>query len=178
MARSLPRGRGRVVRRGGPRRKVELARSSQGQSGLGVSPLLSDLLADWLADAGLLRIPPGVTIGGMKYRLTVGGATAAITTPLTVTWGIGVFPDTIDDVDLDPNTSRHIDWLEWGSFSSTFLAAESKQLNGNGDDGFRTVRSKRRVDGIEQQLLLSIKASSAPAGLSFNVMSSTALLLP
>ena len=176
MVTRYPARRRRLVR-SSPRRQVEIARLSFGNTALGVSTLTQNLLGDWSSDAGLVNNPAGITVAGIKYRLFLGGATVAVTS-IRVTWGIQVNSVDIEGDDINPDTRQHLDWMEWGVFQGGFAANEWKAVHGNGDEGFRSVRSKRKVNGLEQNLLLCINASSSPTNFGFHIAASTALLMP
>jgi hypothetical protein len=175
MPRTVVRRSRAPLRRGSPR-QVEIARAGVG-SGFGVATSEAELLTSWIADAGLLTVPAGITIVGIKYRLAVGNVTTAANN-VSIVWGIQVVGTDTDPDDLNPRIEEHQNWMEWGRFIGDFPVGVWRYPNGNGDDGFRTVRSMRKISGIEQKLVFVINASSAVAGLSFDVGASIAMKLP
>jgi hypothetical protein len=114
---------------------------------------------------------------GWRYRLFIGGATAAATS-FRVTWGAQLVSDDTDDADMDPAVSMHQNWYEWGHFIHTYAINEWRTVNGNGDDGFRTVRAMRKLSGVDQSLRFVIVASANVAGMGFSLESSVAVKLP
>jgi hypothetical protein len=149
-----------------------------GASNLGVGPLISLPLASWTTDAGLLHHPAGCTVVGIRYRLAVCNPAAPAVPFADFAWGFLVGDNPTTAADLDPSSHEHLDWLEWGR-AVVSLPANSVfvDLVGKGDDGFRTVRSKRKMEEIEDDLMFVIKASTA-GPFQFTMVSSVALMLP
>jgi len=120
----------------------------------------------------------GSTVVGIRYRLQVGESSAAITNT-DVTWGFIVAGRLVDPDDLDPQTSEHLDWMEWGTASTGPLGVGGViALNGFGDDGFRTVRSMRKIAAVEENLRFVIVASTSPAAMLYRLGCSVVLKLP
>jgi hypothetical protein len=129
-----------------------------------------------MSEAGILEVPPGVTVAGCRYRLALGGATTA--GQLKVTYGILVAPGNLPSTNQNPETQKHLDWMEWGTYQANYAVGEWKQVNGNGDDGFRTVRSKRKFDGLNTQMSFCLIADVNLAGFSYHLGASVPFLLP
>jgi hypothetical protein len=167
-------------RPGAPRRqlrRVEIARSLRGNSALGIGVLTDDLFVDWRADTGTLNAPPGITVVGIRYRLAVGGATGAANSQ-RITYGFQVGSTELDAADMSPNDDLHQDWMEWGSFNSSYAANEWKQVVGAGDEGFRHVKSMRKLNAIQETLWFGIVASAAPANFGYTLAASVVFKLP
>jgi hypothetical protein len=126
---------------------------------------------------GLLNHPPGITIMGIRYTLEVGSG-VAIT--LGYTWGILVTDSGVASSVINPSSKEHLDFMEWGQKTVGLSAATPgsvAQLVGNGDDGFRTVRSRRRLNEMFDNLAFVIVSDSATAT-SYNVGISVHFALP
>jgi len=173
MPTRYPRRRTAVVRR---RRRIDIARGFSGQSGLGTTVIRVDLLADYKAVAGLLSPPPGATVMGIKYSLQLCGATAA-STANNVAWGIQIVSDEVDADDMNPGLNYQQDWLEWGAKMADYPVGVWKGANGNGDNGFRDARGRRKFNDVGEELQFAIVSSVSQTGFSFQLASSVVLAL-
>jgi hypothetical protein len=171
------------VRSGGARqrRRVELARSSFNASGLAAgNAQIREVLAPWNTDLGLVGNLPGMTVMGIRYRFSVSYSAAQAAPGAIVTWGFQVTDQSVDNVDIDPSIFLHQDWMEWGNDAGLIVPAGARTvLLGNGDDGFRTVRSRRKLGQIQETLFFAVN-STVPSGgtWGFAMTSSVALALP
>lgn len=148
-------------RRGSLRRKVETARASIQIINTGGSVNVARVLDTWFQDMGLSAAGglPGLTVGGLRYRLTLFNASAINT--LGLTWGFIVVPEMITSAaDFSPAAKQHLDWMEYGRGSFTVPANTQTPVVGNGDEGFRTTRSKRVVREIEDALFFVVESTS------------------
>ena len=152
MVRTVTRRGGRIPPRTAPRRVVDVARGFVGSSTLGTTPLVSDVFSAYDTDAGILNHPAGITIVGIRYTLAVG--LAALNSRLQ--WGFIVVPAGIAASVIHPGTNQHADFMEWGSKAVTTTATAWENLVGNGDEGFRTVRSMRKLKEMQSNLAFVI----------------------
>src|SRR6266545_2063095 len=170
------RGRSRAPIRRAPRRVVDVARFDFAASTLVNATQSSDVFSDYNASMGILVHPPGITIVGIRYSLTVFSATAIF---VGYTWGFIVTDQGIAAAQLDPDTNRHLDFMEWG-FKTVLVGPSplpTPVLVGNGDDGFRTVRSMRKLHEQRNNLAFMIRSDSATAT-TFAVSGSVHFKLP
>jgi len=117
---------------------------------------------------------------GIRYRLEVFYSTAQAAPGAIFTWGFQVAAQDVEAVDIDPSVTLHQDWMEWGSDAGLVVPAGSRVvLVGGGDDGFRTVRSRRKIGQIQETLFFSCN-STVPSGgtWGFAMVASVALALP
>jgi hypothetical protein len=116
---------------------------------------------------------PGLTVGGIRYRLSISTASAQTT---TLTWGWLVGNEMITTAqDFSPVTQQHMDWMEYGRGVFTTVPTTELQIVGGGDDGFRTTRSRRLIKEIEDKLIFAAEASQA---CTLNMNCSVAVALP
>ena len=166
---------GRIGQR--PRRRVDTARFNTRVTLVANTPNITRPLSQWIADIGLAAGGqfPGMTIAGIRYRLSANAGATAITTA-EVCWGFGVFNEmTTTAADFSPVSKQHLDWMEYGRGDFTLPVNTNVQLLGNGDEGFRTVRSKRKILEVEDDLQFVIQSDAAP---SFTLSASVAVMLP
>ena len=87
---------------------------------------LEDLLSDYRAEAGLVRNPPGMTVGGVRFSL-YWEPSALPAAGSQDEWSVGIIvaPDTLEAVDMDPGATSmgHLDWMyirrfAWGNVSA------------------------------------------------------------
>jgi len=167
----------RSFRRTPQRRRVDIARIFNTFTlAAGVAQNV-DLLSVWTADIGLTagnRLP-GLTVGPLMYRMDAQAGSAVGT---RISWGIGVFNDMITTAgDFSPQAREHLDWMEWGSgfFAVPAAPAGALQIVGNGDDGFRRTRTKRKIKEVEDSLVLSVISVNS---ITLDVCVSTVVTLP
>jgi len=162
------------------RRRVELARSAFNSTGnVAGAVTFREPLAPWNTDIGLVGNLPGMTIMGIRYRLEVFYSIAQ-TSPAIFTWGFQVTDQDVEAIDIDPSVTLHQDWMEWGSDAGLIVPANTRTvLVGGGNDGFRTVRSRRKIGQI-QNTLFFVCNSTVPSGgtWGFGMVASVALALP
>ena len=168
----------RVARPG--RRRVEIARRNVSALGL-TSGLqgVADLLADWQTDLGMLANLLGMTVLGIRYRLDVRAVTAAATS-VAINWGFQVGDQTLDAIDVDPNVYLHQDWMLLMQTRVPNIAlGDTQTLVGNGDQGYAVVKSKRKLQEIQDTLLFPYQVGFAGGGsLSLLGYFAIALALP
>jgi len=115
---------------------------------------------------------------GIRYDLQVANVAVGAVAFAEFVWGfiVGFNPTTPGDV--DPLLLQHRSWMEWGR-KTVSLGANNvfTPLVGGGDEGFRTVRSKRRMNEVEDDLLFVIKATTA-GPFQYTMISTVALMLP
>jgi hypothetical protein len=121
-------------------------------------------------------VPPGVTVGGIRYRLAVEFASAP-PAGVRVSWGFIVSPEMVTTAaDFSPGVHQHLDWMEYGTAVVRPAANVITPLVGyNGDDGFRTTRSRRLLREIEDELTFAIVS---PNAVTYHLDSSIAVMLP
>ena len=138
-------------------------------------------LQDWVADVGLATggHVPGITVGGIRYRLSVDNTLGTGGNQFFVFWGFIVTNEMITTAaDFSPSAKQHLDWMEWGAGSVGAALAAAQPLAGGpggGDDGFRTTRARRRVKEVEDDLVFAIVAST---GITYRLVTSVAVMLP
>ena len=123
-------------------------------------PQNTDMFGNYNSELGILKHPPGITIVSIRYRLDVFAAAALF---VGYTWGFIVADDDLPATGMDPLTDRHLDWMEWGAASVLVGPSPlpSSSLVGGGDDGFRTVRSQRKMKEMRDALFFVIRSDSA-----------------
>ncbi len=138
------------------------------------TPAFTSLTADYRTDRGIAKLDPGTTLGGIRGSFTVGPATTPAAGTLdSLLVAIGVFPDTVDNVDIDP-ALLHLDWLyynriAWGPFGNGALSFPMRfELE---------VRAMRKLDEIGNDIFMSAAASAAGT-VDIVVQTSSLLLLP
>ena len=155
-------------------RRVDTARLGISQTpGAGVV-FIAFPLNPWELDVGLAAGGhlPGLTVGGIRYRLNWDNPGAAA---VTVTWGFIVTNEMITTAaDFSPATKEHLDWMEWGQDTVPAGAVVYRTV-GMGDDGFRTTRSRRKIKEVEDTLVFAAVCATA---YSVRLFSSTAVMLP
>jgi hypothetical protein len=183
MARAVQRRRPANVGRR-PRRRVEFARRRIDSLGVtSGTAQLYDLLATFQTELGITSMLPGTTIMGIRYQIWVSAETAA-KAGVNLTWGFITGPDTLDlaDVVPDVDASLHLDWMQlmYRSVEGGLSAvSEGKNLVGNGDEGYATVRSRRKLEGLNDTLWLSLVPVFSGSGtLAIHVYTAVALALP
>jgi hypothetical protein len=179
--RSRGRGIQRAQRTRGPRRVVDVARVRSTVVGAsGGTALILDTFATYKTKAGILTIPPGITIVGIRYSLNISFTAVQLNGGAGVDWGFIVAPDTSDADDLDPSLNTHLDWMEWGSSRhlSVVTAGGGFSMVGNGDDGFRTVRSMRKISEIGLQLFFMITPTAVSGTFGYGLAASIHFKLP
>ena len=78
--------------------------------------------------------------------------------------------------DFDPKIRQHLSWMEYGRGIFNLIGVGAPvQLLGNGDDGFRTTRARRKIPEIEDDLMFVVSSDIA---VSLIVDTSTTVLLP
>jgi len=157
------------------RRRVDTARAGFTQV-LAAGTTIFRPLDAWSLDIGLaagMRLP-GLTVGGLRYRMTFENSGAAV---VTVVWGFGVFDKQITTpADFDPSVRQHLDWMEWGeAFIPITGVNQLFELGGGGDDGFRTTRTMRKLKEVEDDLILAVET---PAAVTLRCSISTTVRLP
>jgi len=118
---------------------------------------------------------PGLTVGPLKYSLSIDAAAAA---RVTVSWGFGVFNEMITTAaDFDPGAREHLDWMEWGSRAQVAPAAPAVSFlaGGLGDDGVRQTRTKRVIKEVEDTFVFAITSSGA---INYRLFLSAVVMLP
>jgi hypothetical protein len=171
----------RAVRPRGPRRVVDVARVRSTVVGAsGGTPLILDCFATYKTKAGILTIPPGITIIGIRYSLNLSFSAVNLNGAAGVDWGFIVAPDTSDSDDLDPSLNTHLDWMEWGSSRhlSVVTAGGGFSMVGNGDEGFRRVRSMRKIQEIGNQLFFMLTPTAAAGTVGYGLAASIHFKLP
>jgi len=162
------------------RRRVEIARRRISALGLssGIQGV-ADLMADWQTDLGMLANLPGMTVLGVRYMLSIRAVTAAATS-ISVNWGLQVGDATLDAIDVDPNVYLHQDWMLLMQTQQPNLAlGDTLNLVGNGDQGYAVVKSKRKLQEIQDTLLFPYQVGFAGGGtLSLLGYFAIALALP
>ena len=138
----------------------------------------ADLLTSYKAKVGLLSPPPGITVVAIRYRLSITAGAAVTGQGLSVTWGFIVAPDTSDSDDINPAADPHLDWMEYGRIETALPAGQAFYPVGLGDDGFRTVRSMRKMDEPGSQLWSVVVASAAATTWGYHLTASTVFKLP
>ena len=169
----------RVVPTPRPRRRVDIARASASASGLANGAVqLVDVLATYDADLGVVEFPPGATCVGLKYSLRVASASLATNLATRFFWGFLVGPRTLDAADLDPSLNPHLNWMEWGARYIGFSTAGADvPLVGAGDDGFRTVRSMRKLQELQETVWFAIVSNGNATTWAYGLVSSAAMKL-
>ena len=113
---------------------------------------------------------------GIKYRLWITNDAAPLNGE--VGWGFIVARNPTTTSDLDPIVHEHLSWMEWSRTPFVAPAANTfVPLVGGGDDGFRTVRSRRKLNEIEDDLLFCIVATTASTFI-YEMISTVAIMLP
>jgi hypothetical protein len=136
-----------------------------------------DVLSDWEGDAGLLSgAPAGSTIMGLRYHLSCAHTTTA--NSVVVHWGAIVVPEATGAAQVDPVVYRHLDWMDFGIQARSFPANTMQELVGRGDMGFRTVRSRRRLQNVEDRLYFVLKFGSGWTSGEYNLGISVPIALP
>ena len=162
------------------RRRVEIARRSLSAIGLasGVQGT-ADLLADWQTDLGMLSNLPGMTVMSVRYMLSIRAVTAAATS-VAVNFGLQVGPASLDAIDVDPNVFLHQDWMLLMQMDVPDVAlGNTQRLVGLGDQGYAVVKSRRKLQEIQDTLLLAYQVGFAGGGtLSLLGYFAVALALP
>ena len=157
------------------RRRVDTARFHNALAAGAASVNSVRLLSIWTGDVGLAaggRLP-GLTCGPVKYRLSVQAAAAIVG---DFCWGIIVENELVTtSTDFDPKVKEHLSWMEYGRMTAQLPANVPVQLVGGGDDGFRTVRARRRIPEVEHDLFLVL---STDVAVTWNVDTSTTVMLP
>lgn len=128
---------------------------------------LTDLLAQF--ETAYDADPIGVTIARIRGELTVEPVS---TTATHVTMGILVGPDTLDNVDVDPFTTSHLDFMWYDAFRMNVKTA------GAVDDTRRLidVKAMRKLDELNMTLWMALLAQGQNTNVSINL--SSLLLLP
>ena len=139
------------------------------------APLILRPLSTWESDLGLVAGGklPGLTVGPLRYRLAASAAAAAA----DICWGFIVENEMVTTVaDFDPKIRQHLSWMEYGRGVFNLIGVGAPvQLLGNGDDGFRTTRARRKIPEIEDDLMFVVSSDIA---VSLIVDTSTTVLLP
>ena len=179
MARTNVRRRSVGFARRGGRRKADVARRTFQTSTLGLTAQSDNVLGQYQTDAGLLAHPPGITIVGIRYTLSFFLSTPAAIAPNTFYWGFIVTDGGTPASVIDPAANEHLDWMEYGN--KTLASGQGAQsilsMVGNGDDGFRTVRSRRRLNELSDILAFAVVAGSS-GPFTCNMQCSVHFLLP
>ena len=138
---------------------------------------LESLLGDYRAEAGLLKNPPGMTVGGIRgsYYWEPDALPAAGSQD-EFSVGILVAPDTVEAVDIDPSgaSMQHLDWLwldrrAWGNLSAAGTPF-SHQV---------TVRAQRKMEELNEDLFLAFAPGmGTPRTLDITFQFSVLLILP
>ena len=161
------------VRIGTARRRVDTARMFNSAALIAATPATFKPMGAWQADLGMAGNLPGLTIAGIRYRLSIASTVAQTN---NVAWGFIVAERMITTAaDFGPKAHEHLDWMEYGRGVFSTPALTDVQLLGGGDDGFRTVRSKRKLREIEDELVFVIESAQA---ITFNLSTSVAVMLP
>ena len=135
--------------------------------------------SEYETDAGIVQMIPGITIVGIKYKLVFMNTLAQAVPGATFAWGFLVGPNTLDAADLDPNVNKHLDWMEWGMLQVQRGAGDVLIPLGNADDGFRSVRSMRKMGELDTALFSAVSAQLPGGGTwSYSMISSVAFKLP
>jgi len=159
------------------RRKRDWARRRHSGNVGTAAPVLFDLLEDYKTVAGISQGPP-CTIGGIVWSLSGRhSVTSASTVVLdqVLTWGIGVFPNTIDAADLDVTlvNEAHFDWMDFGRVA--WNSNESAKIAPLFFD--RKVRSQRKMEPIGEKLLLVLTGIGSAGAINVDFQVSTLLIL-
>ena len=161
-----------------PRRRVDVARFSRSATvAVGVVDIAFPL-TNWESDVGLAAGGhlPGITVGGVRYRLSVDNTGGTAGNVFQVAWGFIVANEMITTAaDFSPLLKEHMDWMEWGLGWVTAATVGSQFLVGQGDDSFRTTRTRRLRREVEDDLVFAIAGSSP---FTYRLVSSTAVMLP
>ena len=179
MPRAIVRRRGGVIRARGGRRKADVARRTFQTSTLGLTAQSDNVFSQYQTDAGLLAHPPGITVVGIRYTLSFFLTTPAAISPNTFYWGFIVTDGGTPASVIDPAANEHLDWMEYGN--KTMASGQGAQSLlvplGQGDDGFRTVRSRRRLNELSDILAFAVVAGSS-GPFTVNMQCSVHFLLP
>ena len=161
-----------------PRRRVDVARFSRSATvAVGVVDLAFPLV-NWEGDIGLAAGGhlPGVTVGGIRYRLSVDNTGGTAGNVFQVAWGFIVANEMITTAaDFSPLLKEHMDWMEWGLGWVAVATVAPQHLVGQGDDSFRMTRTRRLRREVEDDLVFAIAGSSP---FTYRLVSSTAVMLP
>jgi len=112
---------------------------------------------------------------GIRYTLACNNTVQVAEQGLT--WGIIVVPTGIGAANVNPNTQQHLDWMEWGKRKFTQPAASVVNVVGLGDDGFRTVRSRRKLAALEEDLLFVLLFDAGASTNSYFIQASVVLAM-
>ena len=161
------------------RRKRVWARRQGLVAGIGATGTVVNLGEDFSADMGTTHLPPGVTVGGVLLDLACARATAA-TDSASSQLQLGILVDsaaTPADVPR-PVDMPHADWM-WDQMIS-FPAPTAGALTSTFDriGGPIRVRSKRRIEEINQDLWLVLQGIDPTPTFDVRIFVSTLLLLP
>jgi len=120
-----------------------------------------------------------MTVLGIRYSLSIQAVTAAATA-ISVNWGFQVGPSSLDAIDVDPNVFLHQDWmLLMQSKPGNVALGDRQPLVGLGDQGYAVVKSKRKLQEIQDTLLFPYQVGFAGGGtLSLLGYFAIALALP
>ena len=179
MARFLRRRSAAPLVRAPQRRKIDIARKGTvGQAIANNTVALSFPLSAYEAALGIANPPAGCTIMAIRYRLFV-STSLAVTGPLaTMWWGFIVAPSSSSSTQLNPSTDPHLDWMEWGRAAPSLAANSTFEPVGRGDQGYRHVRSRRKISGPTEDLFFAIIVNAAGGPTySYDLSSSVVLAL-
>jgi len=142
-------------------------------------PVHRDLLVDFQTVTGTLSPPPGVTIGGIRFHLSVRGGAASpnnFTLDQVLHFGILIIDSNVDPGDVNPAIAadEHLDWMWWEGRRWNHSAGEFD----NTQKIERQVKAMRRLDEVGQRLVWVAESAGSPANLNFGLSSSTLLLMP
>jgi len=158
------------------RRKRVWARTRHNLIDVTSTASLESLLADYRADAGLTRNPPGITVGGIRGYISWEPSALAAGVQDEVAFGIIVAPDTIEAVDADPAgaAAQHLDWM--------YLARRAWGGSSAGGCQFYidlVVRAQRKMEELMEDLfIVTTPGMGTPRTLDVTMQLSTLLILP
>jgi len=177
--------RGRPPVRRVPRRRTSWARSSVTNSLTTNVPLRVSLLDPFMTDLAIPNMLPGITVGPIRGQITfVRTGTVTVTNALdaTVFWGIQAATEATDADDMDPESHQHTDWMWWERLGLPGTAQATGTTPAFVATGMQRryvdIRSMRKLDEVEMDLFLVVKAIFSSGNLSFDGGFSTLLRLP
>jgi len=160
------RTRGRVIaRRGRPRRRLEWARQQQGSAGVAAGATLTvDLLSTFQTALG------AQLIGATVQRTVIRFAATSVGTNVITNSTCGLIKEDVLYLG-NPVQQPNADWLWYAGLDSyePGAAAGTAAYQGNWD-----IRSKRRLDALDETVLLVVRNAS---GFVLNVSFTASVLL-
>ena len=141
-------------------------------------PVHRDLLVDYQTVTGTLSPPPGITIGGIRFSLSLRASVVsanAFTVDQVVHFGILILGSNVDPGDVNPviAADEHLDWMWWEGVRWNHTAGDAPTIFFE-----RQVKAMRRLDEVGQRLIMVLESGGSPGNINFGLSSSTLLLMP